>query len=76
MLRAGHSLRFTADEIEAFRQLGLDFDGARTLDDIEQALARWVDVLNDERPDLLDKIASELAKAKGVPLPPSLTVVR
>ena len=38
MLRAGGALRFTPDEIEAYRQLGLDFDGARTRDDVEQAL--------------------------------------
>ena len=76
MLRAGDALRFTPDEIEAYRQLGLDFDGARTRDDVEQALTRWADTLNDERPDLLDKIAAELAKTKGVHLPARLTRVR
>jgi acyl-CoA reductase-like NAD-dependent aldehyde dehydrogenase len=65
MLRAGNALRFTPDEIEEFRKLGLDFDGARTQDDIEQALDRWADTLNDERPDLLEKIAAAMAKAKG-----------
>ena len=62
MLRAGNALRFTPDEIEDFRKLGLDFDGARTQDDIDQALARWTDTLNDERPDLLEKIAAAMAK--------------
>ena len=76
MLRAGNALRFTPDEIEDFRKLGLDFDGARTPDDIEQALTRWADTLNDERPTLLEKIAAELAKAKGIPLPARLTRVR
>ena len=76
MIRAGHNLRFTPDEIEGFRKLGLDFDGARTQDDVEQVLTRWADTLNDERPDLLDKIAAELAKTKGVPLPARLTRVR
>jgi hypothetical protein len=66
MLRAGRSLRFTPNEVEEFRSLGLDFEGARTQDDIEQALATWADVLADERPDLLDKIVAEMAKAKGV----------
>lgn len=75
MLRAGDALRFTPDEIDAYRQLGLDFDGARTRDDIEQALTRWADTLNDERPDLLEKIATEMAKAKGVTLPARLTRV-
>ncbi|THF61078.1 hypothetical protein E6C76_21020 [Pseudothauera nasutitermitis] len=76
MLRAGDSLRFTPDEIEDFRKLGLDFDGARTWGDVEQALARWTDTLNDERPDLLERIAVEMAKARGVPLPARLTRVR
>ena len=76
MLRAGDALRFSPDEIEAFRQLGLDFDGARTQDDIDQALARWADTLNDERPDLLEKIAAAMAKARGIPLPARLTRIR
>ena len=76
MLRAGDALRFTPDEIDAFRKLGLDFDGARTQNDIDQALARWADTLNDERPDLLEKIAAEMAKARGIPLPARLTWIR
>ena len=76
MLRAGDALRFTPDEIEDFRKLGLDFDEAQTQDDIDQALARWADTLNDERPDLLEKIAAEMAKARGIPLPARLTRIR
>jgi len=76
MLRAGNALRFTPDEIDAFRKLGLDFDGARTQNDIDQALARWADTLNDERPDLLEKIAAAMAKARGIPLPARLTRIR
>ena len=76
MLRAGNALRFTPDEIDAFRKLGLDFDGARTQDDIDQALARWTDTLNDERPDLLEKIAAAMAKARGIALPARLTRIR
>ena len=76
MLRAGDALRFTPDEIDAYRKLGLDFDGAQTQDDIDQALARWADTLNNERPDLLEKIAVEMAKARGIALPARLTRVR
>lgn len=76
MLRAGDTLRFTPDEIEDYRKLGLDFDWAQTQGDVEQALTRWVDTLNDERPDLLEKIATEMSKARGVPLPARLTRVR
>jgi len=75
MLRAGKSLRFTPDEVDEFRSLGLDFEGVRTRDDIEQALAAWAGTLADERPDLLDKIVSEMAKGKGVNLPARLTTV-
>lgn len=76
MLHAGETLRFTPDEIEDFRKLGLDFDGARTRDDIEQALTQWANTLNNERPDLLEKIAMEMAKGKGITLPARLTRVR
>jgi len=76
MLRAGHSLRFTPTEVEELRSLGVDVDGARTQDDLDQALARWAGTLAEERPALLDKIASALAQAKGASLPPRLKRVR
>lgn len=75
MRRTGKSRRFTPDEIEAFRSLGLDFEGVRTQGDIEQALATWAEVLADERPALLDKIVTEMAKVKGVKCPAQLTFV-
>jgi hypothetical protein len=75
MLRAGKTRRFTPNEVEEFRSLGLDFEGVRTQDDIEQALATWAGTLADERPDLLDRIVSEMAKAKGVKPPARLTTV-
>lgn len=76
MLRAGHSLRFTPTEVEEFRKLGLDVGGARTQDDLDQALAHWTGTLTEERPELLDKIAVALAKARGASLPARLTRVR
>ena len=72
MLRTGEALRFTPDEVATYRLLGIDFDGARTQDDIDQALAKWAGTLADERPDLLDSIVSEMAKVKGVKPPPRL----
>jgi hypothetical protein len=75
MLRAGKTRRFTPNEVEEFRSLGLDFEGVRTQDDIEQALTAWAGTLADERPDLLDKIVSEMAKVKGVKPPARLTTV-
>ncbi len=76
MLRAGHSLRFTPTEVEEFRKLGVDVGGARTQDDLDQALAQWAGTLAEERPELLDKIASALAEAKGTSLPVRLTRVQ
>jgi len=69
MLRAGKALRFTPDEVATYRSLGIDFDGARTQDDIDQALTAWAGTLADERPDLLGSIVSEMAKAKSVKPP-------
>lgn len=55
MLRAGNSIRFTPQEVEEFRSLGLDFDGLRTQDELEQALVGWTDALTQDRPALLEK---------------------
>jgi cytochrome c-type biogenesis protein CcmH/NrfG len=74
MLRAGTALRFTPAEVEEFRSLGLDFDGARTQADVEQALTAWAQLLSDERPDLLERIVVEMAQAKGVKTPPKLAL--
>ncbi|WP_406625303.1 hypothetical protein [Acidovorax sp. SDU_ACID1] len=73
MLRAGLSLRFTSTEIDELRRIGIDVGGARTQDDLDQALARWADTLAEERPDLLDRIAEALAQEKGALLPARLT---
>ena len=75
MLRAGNAIRFTPNEIENYRSLGIDFAGTRTQDDIELALGRWAQTLDNERPDLLDKIVLEMAKAKGVRPPSSLDLM-
>jgi hypothetical protein len=75
MLRAGNSIRFTPDEIEEFRRIGIDLQGTRSDADVEAAVTQWVDTLLDERPDLLDRIATAIAHAKGERLPPRLSVV-
>lgn len=75
MLRSSNTLRFTAKEIEDNRQIGLDLQGVRSPDDFGNALLPWVEALGEVRPDLLDKLAQELAKAKGVKFPPRLSVV-
>jgi hypothetical protein len=75
MIRSGTSARFTPTEVEEFRQIGLDLSKVRHQDDIEQEVSRWANTLADERFDLLEKIASAMAKAKGVKLPHKLTAV-
>lgn len=75
MIRSDKRVRFTPNEVDAFRKIGIDFAGAKTQDDVESELAAWANTLADERPSLLDKIARELARAKGVKLPAKLSAV-
>jgi hypothetical protein len=75
MLRAGKSLRFTPDEVDEFRSLGLDFEGVRTQDDIEQALAGGPVRLPMNALICWTRSSSEMAKVKGVKPPARLTTV-
>jgi murein DD-endopeptidase MepM/ murein hydrolase activator NlpD len=75
MIRSGNSARFTPTEVEEFRQIGLDLGDVRHQNDIEQEVSRWAHTLADDRFDLLKKIASEMAKAKGLKLPPKVAIV-
>jgi hypothetical protein len=53
----------------------LDMSNVKHQKGIEQELSRWARVLANERLDLLEKIAFEMAKAKGAKLPSKLRVV-
>ena len=75
MIRSADSVRFTPNEVEEFRQVGLDLGDVECQEDIEQEVSRWAHTLADERFELLEKIALAMAKAKGVKLPPTLNVV-
>jgi len=75
MIRLGNSARFTPHEIDEFRQVGLDMSIVKHQQGIEQELSRWTHILADERFDLLEKIALEMAKANGAKLPAKLRVV-
>jgi len=75
MIRSGNSIRFTDPEVDEYRRIGLDFGDARTPGAVASEITRWVLTLADERPDLLEKIASGIAELKGVKLPPKLSVV-
>lgn len=74
MIRDGDLVRFTADEIGQFRSVGLDATGVRTIKDFAAAVAKWCNLLQEVRPDVLEKLARAMAEARGVKLPPKLTV--
>ena len=75
MIRLGSSVRFTLQEVDEFRQVGLDMGNVKHQKDIEQELSRWARILADERFNLLEKIAWELAKANGAKLPAKFRVL-
>ncbi len=76
MLRHRDAVRFTTNEVAEFRALGIDVDGVRTQADAACAITQWVETLQDERPALLEKIVTEMARAKGVPLPTIFRLVK
>ena len=75
MLHSDKSHRFTAKEVESCQQVGLDLQDVTTPDAFANTLEPWLDAVAIVRPDLFDKIAQGLADAKGITLPPRLTVV-
>jgi hypothetical protein len=75
MIRSEKSIRFTAAEVDEFRQLGLDMSDVKNEANVEQALNRWAQLVARERPDLLERIAQAMAEAKGRTPPPRLYVV-
>ena len=74
MIRSRNSTRFTPHEVSELRQVGLDLANVKCQNDLDAELTRWAHILADERFDLLEQIATEMAKAKGVKLPPTLRV--
>jgi hypothetical protein len=50
MIRLGRRARFTVQEVDEFRQVGLDVSSVKHQKDIEQELTRWARALSDERP--------------------------
>jgi len=75
MLRSGNSVRLSSTEIEMCRRVGLDLDAVRTPADFAAAIDRWIDAVGEVRPDLVERFVRDLARAKGVALPPRLRVV-
>jgi hypothetical protein len=75
MIRLGKSVRFTPHEVDEFRQVGLDMGNVTQDKDIEQEVSQWALTLAHERFDLLEKIASAMAKSRGLKMPPKLSAV-
>lgn len=67
MLRLGNHVRFTDAETDAMLKIGINLSGIRTQSGINAEFARWASALAQRCPDLLGKIACELAKAVQQP---------
>ncbi len=76
MIRWGNSTRFTPHEVSELRQVGLDLADVKCQNDLDAELTRWAHTIAYERFGLLEQIAAEMAKAKGVKLPPKLGVAK
>jgi hypothetical protein len=76
MIRSGHSTRFTPHEVSELRQVGLNLADVKSQRDIDAELTRWAHTVADERFDPLEQIAAQMAEAKGVQLPPKLSVAK
>jgi hypothetical protein len=68
MLKSDSSIRFTATEVDELAQLGIDVSGVKSDSEFAMVLKPWLDALAQVRPDLLDKIAHEIAAGKGIRL--------
>jgi hypothetical protein len=76
MIRSGNSTRLTPNEVDQLRQVGLDLADVKCQNDIDIEVTRWAHTVAYERFDLLEQIAVEMAKAKGVKLPAKLSVAK
>lgn len=75
MIRSGKSIRFTPNEVDELQKLGIDLGAVKSSEDFANALYPWIEALGEVRPDLLEKMVTELARSKGIKLPPRLSVV-
>lgn len=75
MLRSNDQIRFTASEIDQARRLGIDLTGVKTMADYSDAVIRLITSLEDERPDLLEKIAQAMCEETGRKMPTKLAQV-
>ncbi|MCL2876135.1 MAG: cytochrome P450 [Betaproteobacteria bacterium] len=62
MLRLNDHVRFTDSETAAMLKIGIDLTGVHSQAAINAEFARWANALAQRHPDLLEKIANELAR--------------
>lgn len=60
-------MRFSPAEAVDRRRIGIDFDEARTAQDVERGLEHRARTLSNERPERLERIAKALALARRLP---------
>jgi len=76
MLESGSTLRHTRQEIEWFKETGIDLSEVLSEADLTRLLCEWIEVVGDERPAIIEKLAAALANRTGLKLPRKLEVVR
>jgi len=76
MLESGSALRHTQQEIEWFKEIGIDLSEVRSEADLTRVLCEWIEVVGNERPAIIEKLAAALANRTGLKLPGKLEVVR
>jgi len=76
MIQSGNQIRFSAAEIEEGNSLGLDLSSVRTSAELSAQLVGWIEAMSVLRFEVVEKLALELVKLKGVSLPPHFLPVR
>ncbi|MBS1228520.1 MAG: hypothetical protein H6R17_1797 [Proteobacteria bacterium] len=75
MIQSGDQIRFTAAEIEEGISFGLDLSGVHTSTELSVQLVDWIEAVSVLRFEVVEAMARELARQKGVSLPPLLVSV-
>lgn len=75
MIQSGDQIRFTAAEIEEGISLGLDLAGVHTSAELSAQLVDWIEAMSVLRFEVVEKMARELARQKGVSLPPLMVAL-
>lgn len=75
MIQSGDQIRFTATEIEEGISLGLDLSGVHTSKELSAQLVDWIEAMSIVRFEVVEKLARELARQKGLSLPPLMVAL-